>query len=76
MTMGVNRRFDLSIDTGLLLTMLIAGVYFGAQIRSDLDHAVTAVNKVATAFEEMTRKVNAMEYRIRDIERNLERQVP
>lgn len=38
--------FNVSIDTGVLFAMLIAAVYFGAMLRSDLDHTIVAIGRL------------------------------
>ena len=40
--------FNISIDTGVLFAMLVTAVYFGAMLRADLNHAISAI----TALDE------------------------
>jgi len=68
-------KMNFSVDTALLLTMLVAGVYFGAQVRADLDHAVRALIRVETAMlradSELDKDVGEIEKRVQTLERTL-----
>ena len=65
-------KINFSVDTALLLTMLVTGVYFGAQVRADLDHAVRALLRVESAMvradSELDQDVKGIEKRVRTLE--------
>ena len=61
-------KFTFTVDTALLFTMLIAGVYFGAVVRSDLDHAIKSVTRIEARLSETTKLWSEMRDRIVSLE--------
>ena len=67
--------FNVSIDTGVLFTMLIAAVYFGTMLRADLDHAITAIvtlnDKITDRNADMAKEIAELKQRIMVLENTL-----
>lgn len=60
--------FNISVDTGVLFAMLIAAVYFGAMLRSDLDHTIDAIGRLE---EKITSKQLDMAKEVAEIKQRL-----
>ena len=57
-------KLTFTVDTALLFTMLIAGVYFGAVVRSDLDNAIRSIARIETHLDKAIKQVSEMRERV------------
>jgi len=61
-------RLTFTIDTALLFTMLVAGVYFGAVVRADLNNAIKSITRIEERLSETAKLWSEMRDRVISLE--------
>ena len=61
-------KLTFTVDTALLFTMLIAGVYFGAVVRSDLDNAIRSIVRIEAHLDRNAKQWSEMRDRVIGLE--------